>query len=189
MERKEQSPPNGPPQAAKGEDDQSSEEKRAMVALARILGAGPLVGGSLRLLEQLADYVQCPQEGVPHETAPAKPAAAQPAALAEEESIETESTEVPVRESSSSGDPEQIIGKGVIVGSLRTIPKDQWTCKVPACTGKFHRLKDCRRFHKMEPEERLKLVDPTRTPRPRRTLGTRCNWLPSGSPPRRECRP
>ena len=57
MERKEQSPPDGPPQAAKGEDDQSSEEKRAMVALARILGAGPLVGGSLRLLEQLADYV------------------------------------------------------------------------------------------------------------------------------------
>ncbi len=46
MERKEQSPPSGPPQAAKGEDDQTSEEKRAMVALARILGAGPLVGGS-----------------------------------------------------------------------------------------------------------------------------------------------
>jgi hypothetical protein len=76
MERKEQSPPSGPPQAAKGEDDQSSEEKRTMVALARILGAGPLVGGSLRLLEQLANYVQCPQEGVPRETAPAKPAAA-----------------------------------------------------------------------------------------------------------------
>ena len=130
-----------------------------MVALARILGAGPLVGGSLRLLEQLADYVQCPQEGVPHETAPAKPAAAQPAALAEEESIETESTEVPVRESSSSGDPEQIIGKGVIVGSLRTIPKDQWTCKVPACTGKFHRLKDCRLFHSMEPGDRIELVN------------------------------
>ncbi len=67
MERKEQNPPGGPPQAAKGEGDQLSEEKRAMVALARILGAGPLVGGSLRLLEQLADYVQCPQEGVPRE--------------------------------------------------------------------------------------------------------------------------
>ena len=159
MERKEQSPPNGPPQAAKGEDDQSSEEKRAMVALARILGAGPLVGGSLRLLEQLADYVQCPQEGVPHETAPAKPAVTQPAAPAEEESIEAESKEVPVGESSSSGDPEHIAGRGVIVGSLRTTPVDRWTCKVPACTGKFHRLKDCRRFHKMEPEERLKLVD------------------------------
>ncbi len=65
-----------------------------MVALARILGAGPLIGGSLRLLEQLADYVQCPQEGVPQETAPAKQAAAQLATPAEEESVETESTEV-----------------------------------------------------------------------------------------------
>ncbi len=46
-----------------------------MVALARILGAGPLVGGSLRLLEQLADYVQCPQEEVPREAGPVKRAA------------------------------------------------------------------------------------------------------------------
>ncbi len=30
---------------------------------------------------------------------------------------------------------------------------------MPSCTGKFHRLKDCRRFHKMEPEERLRLAD------------------------------
>ena len=159
MEGEEQKPPGGPPQATKGEDNQLSEEKRAMVALARILGAGPLVGGSLRLLEQLADYVQCPQEGVPRETEPAKPAAAQPATFAEEESVETESTEVPMGEPSHSGDPEHIIERGVIVGSLRTTPTDRWTCKVPACTGKFHRLKDCRRFHKMEPEERLKLVD------------------------------
>ena len=62
MERKEQKPPGGPPQAAEGEDNQSSEEKRAIVALARILGSGPLDGRSLRLLEQLADCVQCPQE-------------------------------------------------------------------------------------------------------------------------------
>ncbi len=96
MERKEQSPPREPPQAAKGEDDQSSEEKRAMIALARILGAGPLVGGSLRLLEQLADYVQCPQEGVPRETAPAKQAAAQLATSPGEGSVETEPTEVPM---------------------------------------------------------------------------------------------
>jgi len=159
MERKEQSPPSGPPQAAKGEDDQSSEEKRAMVALARILGAGPLVGGSLRLLEQLADYVQCPQEGVPRETAPAKQAAAQLATSAGEGSVETEPTEVPMGEPSYSGDPEHTTEEGVIVGSLRTMPTDRWTCKVPACSGKFHRLKDCRRFHKMEPEERLRLVD------------------------------
>ena len=148
MERKEQSPPSGPPQAAKGEDYQASEEKRAMVALARILGAGPLVGGSLRLLEQLADYVQCPQEEVPRETAPAEQAAAQLATPAEEESVETESTEMPTGERSCNGDPEHTTEKGVIVGSLRTTPTDRWTCKVPVCTGKFHRLKDCRRFHK-----------------------------------------
>ena len=86
-----------------------------MVALARILGAGPLVGGSLRLLEQLADYVQCPQEGVPRETAPAKQAAAQLAKPAEEELVETESTEVPMGELSYSGDPEHTTEKGVIV--------------------------------------------------------------------------
>ena len=159
MERKEQSPPSGPPQAAKGEDDQASEEKRAMVALARILGAGPLVGVSLRLLEQLADYVQCPQEGVPRETAPAEQAAAQPATSAGEESVETKPTKVPTGEPSYSGGPEHTTEKGVIVGSLRTTPTDRWTCKVPVCTGKFHRLKDCRRFHKMEPEERLGLAD------------------------------
>ncbi len=158
MERKEQSPPSGP-QAAKGEDDQSSEEKRAMVALARILGAGPLVGGSLRLLEQLADYIQCPQGGVLHEAGPAKRAAAQQPTSVGEESAETASAETPKGDPKYSGDPEHATEERIIVGSLRTLPTDRWTCKVTACTGKFHRLKDFRRFHKMEPEERLRLVD------------------------------
>ncbi len=83
MERKEQNPPGGPPQATEGEDDQSSEEKRAMVALARILGAGPLVGKSLRLLEQLADCVQCPQEEALREAEPVKRAAPQRTATTE----------------------------------------------------------------------------------------------------------
>jgi hypothetical protein len=132
MERKEQNPPGGPPQAAKGEDDQSSEEKRAMVALARILGAGPLVGGSLRLLEQLADYVQCPQEEVPREAGPVKRAAAQHTTSTERESAETAPAEAPTGEPNYSGDPEHITEEGVIVGSLRTMPTDRWTCKVPA---------------------------------------------------------
>ncbi len=34
MEREEQKPPGGPPQATEGEENQLSEEKRAMVALA-----------------------------------------------------------------------------------------------------------------------------------------------------------
>ncbi len=72
MERKEQKLPGGPPQAAEGEDNQLSEEKRAIVALARILGAGLLGGRSLRLLEQLADCVQHPQMEILQEAEPAK---------------------------------------------------------------------------------------------------------------------
>jgi len=159
MERKEQQPPSGPPQAAEGEDDQLSEEKRAMVALARILGAGPLGGRSLRLLEQLADCVQYPQEETLREAEPAKRVAAQQTTSMEGGSTETAPAEVPTGEPSNNGDPEHNTEEGVIVGSLRTMPTDRWTCKVPSCTGKFHRLKDCRRFHKMEPEERLRLAD------------------------------
>ena len=140
MEGKRQNPPHGPPQAAKGEDDQSSEEKRAMVALARILGAGPIVGGSLRLLEQLADHIQCPQEGVPRAAEPAKQAATQQVASAREESAEAAPAETPTKKPDYSSEPDHIAEEGVIVGSLRTMPTDRWTCKVPACTGKFHRL-------------------------------------------------
>jgi hypothetical protein len=159
MERKEQQPPGGPPQVAEGEDNQLSEEKRAIVALARILGSGPLDGRSLRLLEQLADCIQHPQAEVLQEAEPAKQAAAQQTTTMEEESAETTAAEASMGEPSHSGDPEHITEEGVIVGSLRTMQTDRWTCKVPACTGKFHRLKDCRRFHKMEPEERLRLAD------------------------------
>ena len=45
------------------------------------------------------------------------------------------------------------------MGSLRTMSEDRWMCKVPSCTGGFHRLKDCRLFHKMDPEDRFKLAD------------------------------
>jgi hypothetical protein len=159
MEGEEQKPPGGPPQATKGEDNQLSEEKRAMVALARILGAGPLGGRSLRLLEQSADCVQHPQEETLREAEPAKRAAAQQTTSMEGESAEAAPAKALTGEPSRSGDPEHITEEGVIVGSLRTISTERWTCKVPACTGKFHRLKVCRRFHKMEPEERLRLVD------------------------------
>ncbi len=111
-----------------------------MVALARILGAGPIVGGSLRLLEQLADYIQCPQEGVLREAEPAKQAATQQAASAREESIQAAPVGTLTRKPDYSSEPDHIAEEGVIVGSLRTMPTDRWTCKVPACTGKFHRL-------------------------------------------------
>ena len=77
MESKEQEPPGKPPQAAEGGDNQSSEKKRTMVALTRILGSGPLDEESLRLLEQLADCIQRPQAEVLREAEPAKQTAAQ----------------------------------------------------------------------------------------------------------------
>ncbi len=159
MERKEQEPSGKPPQAAEGGDNQLSEKKRAIVALTRILGSGLLDEESLRLLEQLADCIQRPQAEMLQEAEPARQAATQQITTTEEESAETEPAEMPTGEPSHSGDPEHNTEEGVIVGSLRTMPTDQWTCKVPSCTGKFHRLKDCRRFHKMEPEERLRLAD------------------------------
>ena len=77
MERKEQEPSGKPPQAAEGGDNQLSEKKRAIVALTRILGSGPLDEGSLRLLEQLADCIQRPQAEVLQEAEPARQVAAQ----------------------------------------------------------------------------------------------------------------
>jgi hypothetical protein len=159
MEREEQEPSGKLPQAAEGGGNQSSGKKRAMVALTRILGSGPLDEESLRLLERLADCIQHPQAEVLQEAVPARQAAPQQITTTEEGSAETEPAEMTKGEPSHSGDPEHNSEKGVIVGSLRTVPTDRWTCRVPSCTGKFHRLKDCRRFHKMEPEERLKLAD------------------------------
>jgi hypothetical protein len=159
MERKEQEPSGESPQAAEGGHNQLSEKKRAIVALTRILGSGPLDEESLRLLEQLADCIQRPQAEMIQEAKPSKQAAAQQVTTAEEESAETKPAEVSTGELSSSGNPERDTEEGVIMGSLRTMPTDRWTCKVPSCTGRFHRLKDCRRFHKMEPGERLRLAD------------------------------
>ncbi len=90
MERNGQEPSGGPPQAAEEGDNQLSEEKRAIVALARILGSGPLDGKSLRLLEQLADCIQRQQAEVLQEAEPAKQVAAQQITTTEEESAETD---------------------------------------------------------------------------------------------------
>ncbi len=152
-------PSGEPPQAAEGGDNQLSGQKRAIVALTQILGSGPLDEESLQLLERLAGCIRRPQAEVLQEAEPAGQVAAQQITTAEGESAKTEPAEVPTGEPSHNGDPGHNTEEEVIVGSLRTIPADRWACKVPSCTGKFHRLKDCRRFHKMEPEERLRLAD------------------------------
>ncbi len=111
--------------------------------MTRILGSGTLDEESLRLLEQLADCIQRPQTEVTREAEPVKQAAAQQVTPAGGESAETEPAEMPTGEQSSNGDSGRNTEEKVIVGSLRTMSGDRWTCKVPSCTGGFHRLKDC----------------------------------------------
>jgi hypothetical protein len=146
-------------QAAEEGQSQLSEKRRANIAMTRILGSGALDEESLRLLEQLADCIQRPQREVIQEAEPVKQVASQQVTSTGGEPAETEPAEMSTGEPSSGGDSEHNTEEGVIVGSLRTMPADRWTCKVPSCTGGFHRLKDCRRFLKMEPEDRLKLAD------------------------------
>ncbi len=129
------------------------------MAVTQMLDSGTLDGKSLRLLEQLADSIQCSQAETTREAGPNKQAAAQQAAPARGEPVEVEPSEAPKGEPSSGGDSECLTEEKVIVGSLRTASEGRWACKVLSCTGGFHRLKDCRLFHKMDPEDRFRLAD------------------------------
>ncbi len=129
------------------------------MAVTQMLDSGALNEKSLRLLEQLTDCVQCSQAEVTREAGPIKQAAAQQATPARGEPAEVESSEAPMGEPSSGSDSGNITEKKAIVGSLRTASEDRWACKVPSCTGGFHRFKDCRLFRRMDPEDRFKLVD------------------------------
>jgi hypothetical protein len=146
-------------QTAEEEQSQISEKKRVIMAVTRILGSGTLDEESLRLLEQLADCIQRLQAEVTREAEPVNQAAAQQATPARGGPAATEPLEEPMGEPSSDDGPEHITEKKVVVGSLRTMSEIRWMCKVPSCTGGFHRLKDCRLFHKMDPEDRFKLAD------------------------------
>ena len=46
-----------------------------------------------------------------------------------------------------------------VVGSLCVAQEDGWRCKVSSCTGDFHRLKDCLQFGRMDPKDRMALVE------------------------------
>jgi hypothetical protein len=159
MERGRQESSGESSQAAEEERNQLSEKKRVIVAMTRILGSGALGEESLRLLEQLADCIQRPRPEVTREAEPVRQVTAQQITPAGGEPVETKPTEMSTGEPISDGDSERNAEEGVIVGSLRTMSADRWTCRVPSCTGGFHRLKDCRQFLKMDPEDRFKLVD------------------------------
>jgi len=156
MEREGQESSGESSQAAEEEQSQTAGKKRVIVTMTRILGSGTLDEESLRLLEQLADCLQRPQTEVTRGAEPVKQAALQQVTPAGGESVETEPAEMPTGEPSSNGDSGRNTEEKVIVGSPRTMSEYRWTCKVPSCTGGFHRLKDCRLFHKMDPEDRFK---------------------------------
>ena len=159
MEREGQGPSGGPSQTAEEEPSRISKKKRVIMAVTQMLDSGTLDERSFQLLEQLADCIQRPLAEATREAEPSKQAATQQAAPTRGEPREVEPSEVPKVELSTGGGPKSSEEKKVIVGSLRTTSEDRWVCKVPSCTGGFHRLKDCRLFHKMEPEDRFKLVD------------------------------
>jgi hypothetical protein len=129
MERKEQESSGESSQAAEEGQSQLSEKRRAIVAMTRILGSGALDEESLRLLEQLADCIQRPQTEVIQGAEPVKQVAAQRVTSTGEESAETEPAEMSTGEPSSGSDSKHNTEEGVIVGSLRTMPADRWTCK------------------------------------------------------------
>ncbi|MFO0001113.1 MAG: hypothetical protein ACK559_08285, partial [bacterium] len=120
-------------------------------------------------MEQLADRTQRPQAGVLQEVEPARQVSTQQVATVEEESAETEPAEVPTagkqRSEREPLEPEydhrsdKITMVKAIVGSLCVNQEDGWRCKVSSCTGDFHRLKDCPQFGRMDPKDRMALVE------------------------------
>jgi D-alanyl-D-alanine carboxypeptidase len=90
MEREGEVSSGEPSRTAEEEQSRISEKKRVIMAVTRILDSGTLDEKSLRLLEQLADCVQCPQAEVTREAEPIKQAAAQQATPARGEPVETE---------------------------------------------------------------------------------------------------
>ena len=160
MEREGQGPSGKPSQMAEEGQSRILEKRKVIMAVTQMLDSGTLDEKSFRLLEQLADCIQFPPAEMAREAEPDKQAAAQQATPTRGEPAEIEPSEVLKAEPSPGGDFKCPAGKKVIVGSLRITSEDRWACKVPSCTGGFHRLKDCRLFHKMEPEDRIKLVPP-----------------------------
>ncbi len=143
MEREGQGSSGEPSQTAEKEQSCMLEKKRVIMAVPQMLDSGTLDERFFQLLEQLADCIQRPPAEAAREAEPSKQAAAQQAAPTRGEPREVEPSEVPKVELSPGGRPKSSAEKKVIVGSLRTTLEDRWVCKVPSCTGGFHRLKDC----------------------------------------------
>ncbi len=88
MEREGQGSSSEPSQTAEEEQNRISEKRRVIMAVTQMLDSGTLDEKSLRLLEQLADCVQCSQAEATREAGPFKQAAAQQATPARGEPVE-----------------------------------------------------------------------------------------------------
>jgi len=70
MERKGLGSSGEPSQTAEEGQSRMLEKKRVIMAVTQMLDSGTLDGRSLRLLEQLADSIQCPQAKTTREAEP-----------------------------------------------------------------------------------------------------------------------
>jgi hypothetical protein len=145
-------------QMAEERRNRMSEKRKVIMAVTQMLDSGTLDERSSQLLEQLAGCILCPPKEATHKPE-SDSEASQQATSPRGEPPETESSGNLGVEPSPNGIPGNPAEERAFVGSLRTTTEDRWKSKVPSCTGKFHRLKDCRLFHSMEPGDRIKLVD------------------------------
>jgi hypothetical protein len=129
MEREGQGSSGELSQTAEEEQSRILERKRVIMAVTQMLDSGTLDEKSFRLLEQLADCIQCPQAKMAREAEPDKQAAAQQATPTRGEPAEIEPSVVPKVEPSSGGDSKCPAEKKVIVGSLRTTSEDRWRAR------------------------------------------------------------
>jgi hypothetical protein len=163
MEREEQRPPSKPSQMAEEGWSYTPEQRRAIMTATQMLSSGTLDEESFRLMEQLTSRTRHqPTAAVPgsgSNPGPVQQTAPPGGTRTEAEPSEERALERSEAEPSSGDLSDEPAEAGVVVGSLRATQEDKWACKVPSCTGSFHRLKDCRIFHGMEPEDRVKLVE------------------------------
>ncbi len=124
MEREGQGSSGEPSQTVEEEQSRILEKKRVIMAVTQMLDSGTLDEKSFRLLEQLADCIQCSPVKMAREAEPDKQAVAQQATPTRGEPADIEPSVVPKVEPGPGGDPKCPAGKTVIVGSLRTTSED-----------------------------------------------------------------
>jgi hypothetical protein len=131
MEREGQEPSDAPFQKAGEGQNRMSDKRKVIMVVTQMLDSGTLDERSSQLLEQLADCIRCPSIEAARETESDEEAAIQQAAPSKGELMEAEPSGELKVETSPDGTSKGPAEERAFVGSLRTTPKDRWTCKVP----------------------------------------------------------